>query len=117
MSVGKSCVTAADDPNRAFLIGGTIERPTLQFSSNPYQVAERLKVNNVRFVVEPTADEYEAPRMIEGAGVVKVHHAQFKATIYYDLLRSDHTLRPQVAEVYFDMDDLHQVAREELGGP
>jgi predicted outer membrane repeat protein len=106
----------SEDPEAAFNFGGVTGRPALRFSSSPYEVPEQVKVNNLRIVVDKMTDEHDAPRMIANVGVVKVHHAQYKATLYYDLLLSGQSVRPQVEEVYYDLDHLHQATHDEVGG-
>ena len=57
------------------------------FGTHP-RVGRASSWNNVRIVVEPLSDKIDPPRYFPGVGWAQLHHAQYRATIYGDLLNA-----------------------------
>lgn len=91
-------------------------QPPRGFNSRDITVSSGATSSNVRMVVDRLSDIVDPPRYFPNIGLIQVHHAQYKATIYSSTLVAHPSSSPdniyvneeEIQVLFIDMDRLHQ---------
>ena len=71
--------------------------------------AARLgEIQNLRYVIEPIADSFDAPRYFPKVGLAQMHVCQYKITMYFDAILDDRNADETSSIIYIDKNHLHR---------
>lgn len=82
---------------------GASRQPALRFSTHAYPLPEMLTVRNVRIAKERVSDALDSPRFLPDLGMVAMHRALFKCTVFYDIEDGE----PRELTLFIDLDHIH----------